>query len=772
MRTAILLANLNGYLNASLRALARAGNKLFVAYQSPRTEAPFDETQFDWIDERFRFESEPDEQALLAAVRAFNPELLIVASWNRAPYRRVCREFRGRAVRVCCMDNQWMGRPKQWLGVMTSPVFMRRMFDAAFVAGERQAVFARKLGFSEEQIWRGLYCCDHSAFHSASTAQGTERERAFLYVGRFAQEKAVDTLIEAYRSYRRQSSHPWPLWVAGVGPMSGLLRGEPGVERHGFVQPRELPQLFARAGCFVLPSRFEPWGVVIHEATASGLPVICTERCGAAVHLVQDGYNGFVTSADDPEALARAMERMSAQPLERLQAMSQASAALSWQFTPERWASYVEERAMEASRSVIEREPTVCSANVRRKARVVYWNNMPSPYVVGRFNALAIRGNLDFEGWFSFRRESDRSWDVRETEWLFHGTYLPQTKAFGRTLWDARSKLREAPPDLLVSGYDSASWVLGSLAARACGCRTAFRFLPTYDTWVRRAVWKEALKHVLFRTVEGVKVSGPCAASRVSRYGVPPQRVHRVTQTIDLAHFSSAREVSEAERNELRRQLGLKGCVFIYVGRLFEGKGVRHLIEAFGRVRAVEADVSLLILGDGLEEQKYRAMAASIPNVVFGGFVQPADIPRYYAAADVFVFPTLGDPHGLVVEEAMAAGLPVISTSSAGDIELRVPDGIGGCVIPPANAPVLAERMLTLARDPKLRRRFAKKGIEMVQHRAHEQWAIDFELFVEAVMREPRSVNLPRLAAWTVGKTWMASNRVPVACVHAKADVR
>jgi glycosyltransferase involved in cell wall biosynthesis len=78
------------------------------------------------------------------------------------------------------------------------------------------------------------------------------------------------------------------------------------------------------------------------------LPVICTERCGAAVHLVQDGYNGFITSANNVDALATAMLRMSNLSPERREAMSQASTSLSWQFTPERWARYVQERGEEA----------------------------------------------------------------------------------------------------------------------------------------------------------------------------------------------------------------------------------------------------------------------------------------------------------------------------------------------------------------------------------------------------------------------------------------
>ena len=104
---------------------------------------------------------------------------------------------------------------------------------------------------------------------------------------------------------------------------------------------------------------------------------------------------------------------------------------------------------------------------------------------------------------------------------------------------------------------------------------------------------------------------------------------------------------------------------------------------------------------------------------------------------------------------------------------MRLPDGIAGYVVPPANATVLAERMLTLARDSELRRWFANTAVELVQHRDHEQWAIDFEMFVDRVMREPQSISLPRAAAWMLGKIWMASDHVmPPTCMHPNTDLQ
>lgn len=376
---------------------------------------------------------------------------------------------------------------------------------------------------------------------------------------------------------------------------------------------------------------------------------------------------------------------------------------------------------------------------------------MPTPYVVGRFNAVAHRENLNFEAWFNERLELDRSWNVNETEWRFRARYIPEHSVFGRRLRLPVAELRDTQPQVFVSLHASMSFALGTLAARAEGARTAFRILPTYDTWVRRAKWKELLKNFLFRTVDGVKVPGPDGEKMARRYGVPGDRIHIVTQSVDVEHYSRALAIEPAVRMCRRKQFGLHGCVFLYVGRLWSGKGLDYLLKAYASVRQQQPDVSLLIVGDGVDEARYRSMSLNLPSVTFTGFVQPSDLPAYYALADVLIFPTLGDPYGLVVEEAMAAGLPVICTENAGDIPLRLPEGRAGYIIPPADAVRLAERMLRLADDPKLRLSFSSEARRVVVDRTHERWASDFEMFVDQLLSMPPRRTLVSLVARAVG---------------------
>ena len=346
LRIAILWQAMASYTRACFAALGARGVDVRVVHARGHADAPYQGDTVSAGLDAIPWDGEPE--VVERALADLDPHAVLVSSWHIHAFRRAVRRRKGRTLRVVCMDNQWWATPKQILGVATSRAAVRPAFDAAFVAGERQADFARRLGYGDERIIRNMLTCDHPTFAAVAAARGGGAPPpAFVYVGRLVGVKGIDVLAEAYRRYRARVADPWPLVVAGTGPEAGRLAGVEGVEALGFVQPAELPDLLARTGCLVLPSRFEPWGVVIHEATAAGLPVVCTWVCGAAGRLVNDGWNGAIIPPGDPDALARAMARISSAPEADRVAMSRASVALGAQFTPARWAEMVITRTAE-----------------------------------------------------------------------------------------------------------------------------------------------------------------------------------------------------------------------------------------------------------------------------------------------------------------------------------------------------------------------------------------------------------------------------------------
>jgi glycosyltransferase involved in cell wall biosynthesis len=215
-----------------------------------------------------------------------------------------------------------------------------KRLDLVVTSGERSCEYARRIGVAQNRIRTGYYGFDHERFSGVAKRRSTEGgdwPRQFLFVGRYAPEKDLTTLIRAYSLYRDSVSHPWGLTCCGSGIEQWQLRSVHGVVDAGFVQPGDLPSVFQRHGALVLPSRFEPWGVVIAEAAASGLPVVCSTACGAGLDLVRPYYTGLVVAARDVGQLARAMRWIHDHESE-LPDMGRRGAMLAEAYSAEAWA--------------------------------------------------------------------------------------------------------------------------------------------------------------------------------------------------------------------------------------------------------------------------------------------------------------------------------------------------------------------------------------------------------------------------------------------------
>lgn len=189
-------------------------------------------------------------------------------------------------------------------------------------------------------------------------------------------------------------------------------------------------------------------------------------------------------------------------------------------------------------------------------------------------------------------------------------------------------------------------------------------------------------------------------------------------------------------RGVKRESLGLKGTVFVYIGRIWRKKGLDTLLNAYKDLVAEhQGEASLLIVGDGEDEAWYRQRCAEeeIPDVVFAGFVQKDELPSYLALADVAVFPTLGDPYGLVVDEALAASLPVISSDAAGEIRPRIQDYKNGFIVPAADGRALLKRMTYFATHPHELADMSVAALPSTAMRTPEMWAREFASAVRAV---------------------------------------
>jgi len=253
--------------------------------------------------------------------------------------------------------------------------------------------------------------------------------------------------------------------------------------------------------------------------------------------------------------------------------------------------------------------------------------------------------------------------------------------------------LREPGTELVnLAGWGHPLLLAGMLLARARGIPVCIESDTQFDPatpWWRRAL-KRVLLPVLFRIPRCFFPAGSRQADYFKRYGVSASRIRIAQMTVDVRAFQSQithfRRQAEASTGD--------GCVFLYVGRLESYKGIEDLLSAFAGMKP--AHCRLVIVGDGSLRARVTAAANQHPEIEYLGRLSGEDLFRAYARAQVLVLPSRVEPWGLVVNEAMAAGLAIIATDRVGSVDDLVHDGRNGLVVPSASPAHLAEAMQTL----------------------------------------------------------------------------
>nr|WP_231402782.1 glycosyltransferase family 4 protein [Caenimonas aquaedulcis] len=222
---------------------------------------------------------------------------------------------------------------------------------------------------------------------------------------------------------------------------------------------------------------------------------------------------------------------------------------------------------------------------------------------------------------------------------------------------------------------------------------------------LRRRPWHvRALHRLLLRACDAFLPIGRASRAFYTGYGIADERLFDTPYFVDNARFAQAAEAARPQRAALRERWSIPAdaTCFCYAGKLEPKKRILDLLEALRQAVAVNASTHLLVIGTGeLMAQAREFVATHRLPVTFAGFLNQTEIPSAYAACDCLVLPSdFGETWGLVVNEAMACGLPAIVSDRVGCAGDLVGDGETGHVFPFADTAALARRLLAVASDP------------------------------------------------------------------------
>lgn len=330
-----------------------------------------------------------------------------------------------------------------------------------------------------------------------------------------------------------------------------------------------------------------------------------------------------------------------------------------------------------------------------KRYKVLVLSSYPAPYRVGVFKELS--NYYDLETYFDTCSNENRS-----SEWFC------KSGDFSFSILDndeARQRFKQALKNIkdfdFLLAYDPARKPTIK-AIFKCRIHSVPYYVNNDGAILRPNIFRDMIKRFLFKGASACFSSGRSATEYFKYYGIPEER-------IPVHNFSSLtkgdillKPVSKEEKSKLRRQLNIEDKkTVITVGQFIHRKGFDVLLKAW---KQADDKAQLLIIGGGDEQISYEKFVKEngLQNVRIIGFIQKEELFKYYCASNIFVLPTREDVWGLVVNEAMAVGLPVITTDNCNAGLELIENGINGYIVPVENDNELAEKILYLLSDSSL----------------------------------------------------------------------
>ena len=328
------------YFLACCKELAEHG-KVHIIRWPVNKEAPFQFQESKSL--KIYSKSDYDFNQLQQLVANINPDVIICSGWIDKDYLKITKPYFKKIPTIMTCDTHWNGSIKQRIATIVSRFTLLNIFSHAWVPGQIQKQYVLNLGFKDANIGTDFYSCDlihfEAIYQSQKILKQTQFPKRFLYVGRYYEFKGIKELWQAFIELQTEQPNEWELWCLGIGDIEPI--NHPKIKHFGFVQPKDIATYTTQTGVFILPSRFEPWGVVVHEFAASGFPLLVSDAVGAKEQFLQVGKNGFEFKAQNVSDLKHTLQKFVNASESELVNMSSYSNMLSKSISPIIWVNHL-----------------------------------------------------------------------------------------------------------------------------------------------------------------------------------------------------------------------------------------------------------------------------------------------------------------------------------------------------------------------------------------------------------------------------------------------
>ncbi len=337
MKFLFLYTEIAEYFLSCCNELAKQGEVHIVRWPVNK-EAPF---KFEFNNQlKIYDKNDYSFTELQTLVKTINPSLIVCSGWIDKDYLKITKSYFKSIPTVMSCDTHWNGSLKQKLATVISRFTLLKIFSHAWVPGKPQKQYVGHLGFKSENILTGFYSCDFENFNAIYKNQLYQKQthlpKRFIYVGRYYEFKGIKELWQAFIELQAEQPNDWELWCLGVGDIEPVIH--PKIKHVGFVQPKDLQNYISQTSVFVLPSRYEPWGVVVHEYATSGFPLLISDAVGAKESFLQENKNGYSFKPNNVLEIKQAFQKMISKSDDELRDMGKLSNQLAQSITPKIWA--------------------------------------------------------------------------------------------------------------------------------------------------------------------------------------------------------------------------------------------------------------------------------------------------------------------------------------------------------------------------------------------------------------------------------------------------